>query len=149
MGSTQIDSVLRAELTQQQYAAAADSAREVLCLACAGSGKSRTLAYRIARLIGEGVTPSSIVAFTFTEKAAESIKRRVASALARVGLQPELLGAMYVGTIHSYCQNILGQIDARYRQFDVLDDNRLTLYLISRETLILPCGRSADQQWGA
>lgn len=132
MGSTQIDSVLRAELTQQQYAAAADSAREVLCLACAGSGKSRTLAYRIARLIGEGVTPSSIVAFTFTEKAAESIKRRVASALARVGLQPELLGAMYVGTIHSYCQNILGQIDARYRQFDVLDDNRLTLYLISR-----------------
>lgn len=127
-----IDAVLHQELTRQQYDAAVDPAREVLCLACAGSGKSRTLAYRIARLIGQGVAPSSIVAFTFTEKAAESIKRRVASALARVGLQPELLGAMYVGTIHSYCQNILGQIDARYRQFDVLDDNRLKLYLISR-----------------
>src|SRR5690606_15554614 len=85
-----------------------------------------------ARLIGEGASPSSIVAFTFTEKAAESIKRRVASALSRAGLQPELLGAMYIGTVHSYCQNILGQIDARYRQFDVLDDNRLKLYLISR-----------------
>lgn len=127
-----IDAILHQELTQEQYDAAVDPAREVLCLACAGSGKSRTLAYRIARLIGQGVAPNSIVAFTFTEKAAESIKRRVASALTRVGLQPELLGAMYVGTIHSYCQNILGQIDARYRQFDVLDDNRLKLYLISR-----------------
>jgi DNA helicase II / ATP-dependent DNA helicase PcrA len=132
MAVAAIDAVLRQELTQQQYDAAIDPAREVLCLACAGSGKSRTLAYRIARLIGEGAAPSSIVAFTFTEKAAESIKRRVSSALSRVGLQPELLGAMYVGTIHSYCQSILGQIDARYRQFDVLDDNRLKLYLISR-----------------
>lgn len=132
MATPAIDVVLRQQLTQQQYDAAVDSAREVLCLACAGSGKSRTLAYRIARLIGQGVAPSSIVAFTFTEKAAESIKRRVASALIQVGLQPELLGAMYIGTIHSYCQNVLGQIDARYRQFDVLDDNRLKLYLISR-----------------
>lgn len=132
MGAPAIDAILRQELTQQQYDAAVDPAREVLCLACAGSGKSRTLAYRIARLIGEGVAPNSLVAFTFTEKAAESIKRRVASALTRVGFQPELLGAMYIGTIHSYCQNILGQIDARYRQFDVLDDNRLKLYLISR-----------------
>jgi len=127
-----INAILLQDLTPQQYDAAVDPAREVLCLACAGSGKSRTLAYRIARLIGQGVAPSSIVAFTFTEKAAESIKRRVASALIRVGLQPELLGAMYVGTIHSYCQNVLGQTDARYRQFDVLDDNRLKLYLISR-----------------
>jgi DNA helicase-2/ATP-dependent DNA helicase PcrA len=132
MSAQPIDAVLRRELTEQQYIAATDDAREVLCLACAGSGKSRTLAYRIARLIGEGVAPSSIVAFTFTEKAAESIKRRVASALSMVGLEPELLGAMYIGTVHSYCQSILGQIDARYRQFDVLDDNRLKLYLISR-----------------
>jgi DNA helicase-2/ATP-dependent DNA helicase PcrA len=132
MGVPGIDAILRQDLTQQQYEAAIDPAREVLCLACAGSGKSRTLAYRIARLIGQGVAASSIVAFTFTEKAAESIKRRVATALTKVGLQPELLGAMYIGTIHSYCQNILGQINARYRQFDVLDDNRLKLYLISR-----------------
>jgi len=46
-----IDQVLRNELTPQQYDAAVDTAREVLCLACAGSGKSRTLAYRIARLV--------------------------------------------------------------------------------------------------
>lgn len=127
-----IDDVLRAELTQQQYDAATDTAEEVLTLACAGSGKSKTLAYRIARLVGEGENPESIVAFTFTEKAAESIKHRVAQALIKIDSDPNLIGAMYVGTIHSYCQMVLGQMDARYRQFDVLDDNRLKLYLISR-----------------
>ena len=127
-----IDPVLRAELTPAQYDAATDPAPEVLCLACAGSGKSRTLAYRIARLIAEGEPPESIVAFTFTEKAADTIKRRVALALATAGIDPTVMGAMYIGTIHAYCQRILGDIDATYRQYDVLDDNRLKLYLISR-----------------
>ena len=127
-----IDQVMRAELTDEQYAAAIDPAREVLCLACAGSGKSRTLAYRIARLIAEGEAPEGIVAFTFTEKAAESIKRRVSQALLTAGLDPTVMGAMYIGTIHGFCQRVLGNIDARYRQYDVLDENRLKLYLISR-----------------
>ena len=128
----QVDDVLSAELTAAQYQAALDDAREVLCLACAGSGKSKTLAYRAVRLVAEGVDPRSIVAFTYTDKAAESIKQQVARALARVGIPPTTLGAMYIGTIHSYCQRVLREIDARYRQFDVLDNNRLTLYLGSR-----------------
>lgn len=127
-----IDHVLRSELTPDQYAAAVDPVCEVLCLACAGSGKSRTLAYRIARLLAQGEAPEGIVAFTFTEKAAESIKRRVSQALAAAGLDPTMMGAMYIGTIHAYCQRVLGDMDATYRQFDVLDENRLKLYLISR-----------------
>lgn len=101
-------------------------------MACAGSGKSRTLAFRVARLVAQGESPDGVVAFTFTEKAADTIKRRVATALAAVGVEPAILGAMYIGTIHSYCNNVLLQMDARYRQFDVLDENRLKLYLISR-----------------
>ncbi|HHW44997.1 MAG TPA: ATP-dependent helicase [Desulfotomaculum sp.] len=127
-----IEQVLRNELTPEQFAAALDQKKEVLCLACAGSGKSRTLAYRIARLLAEGEPPEGIVAFTFTEKAAESIKRRISQALSTAGLDPTMMGAMYIGTIHSYCQRVLGDIDATYRQFDVLDENRLKLYLISR-----------------
>ncbi len=127
-----IAQVLRSELTTEQYNAAVDPAAEVLCLACAGSGKSRTLAYRIARLLAEGERPEGIVAFTFTEKAAESIKRRVSQALQAAGLDPTSIGAMYIGTIHAYCQRILGHIDPTYRQYDVLDENRLRLYLISR-----------------
>lgn len=127
-----ITQILQTNLTPEQFRAANDPANEILCLACAGSGKSRTLAYRIARLVAEGENPESIVAFTFTEKAAESIKRRVAEALQKAGLSPSIIGAMYIGTIHSYCKFLLGEMDAKYRQFDVLDPNRLKLYLISR-----------------
>jgi DNA helicase-2/ATP-dependent DNA helicase PcrA len=127
-----IDQVLRNNLTDEQYAAAVDPAREIICLACAGSGKSRTLAYRIARLLAEGVSPEGIVAFTFTEKAAETIRRRVSQALLKAGLDPTAMGAMFIGTIHSYCQRVLAELDARNRQYDVLDENRLTLYVISR-----------------
>ena len=127
-----IDRVLRNRLTGDQYASAVDHVREVLCLACAGSGKSTTLAYRIARLLAEDEAPEGIVAFTFTEKAAESIKRRISQALSTAGLDATVMGAMYIGTIHAYCQRVLGDIDATYRQYDVLDENRLKLYLISR-----------------
>ena len=127
-----IDPVLKQDLTPDQYAAAVDPAPEVLCLACAGSGKSTTLAYRIVRLLAQQALPENIVAFTFTEKAAESIKRRVSAALSAAGLDPTVMGAMYIGTIHAYCQRIMGDMNAIYRQFDVLDENRLKLFLISR-----------------
>ncbi|MBU7438597.1 UvrD-helicase domain-containing protein [Paraburkholderia fungorum] len=124
---------LRAEgLTAEQAAAAADTSSTVLCIACAGSGKSQTLAYRIARVISEGTPATAIVAITFTEKAADSIKRRVAKVLVRCGLSANLIGQMYIGTIHAFCQNVLGDSDAIFRQYDVLDDNRFTLYLMSR-----------------
>ncbi|MET0118929.1 MAG: ATP-dependent DNA helicase [Sedimenticola sp.] len=127
-----INDILREKLSGEQYDAAVDMSGEVLTLACAGSGKSTTLAYRIAFLVANGADPMGIVAFTFTEKAAESIKRNVAKALVAGGMSTSLLGAMYIGTIHSYCQHVLGMMDARYRQFDVLDANRLILYIMSR-----------------
>ena len=127
-----IDEILRNELTDEQYNAVIDNNNEILCIACAGSGKSTTIAYRISRLLFEGEPPESIVAITFTEKAAESIKLKIAQTLPKVGLNPELLGAMYIGTVHSFAKNLLGELDAIYRQFDVLDENRLILYLISR-----------------
>jgi DNA helicase II / ATP-dependent DNA helicase PcrA len=128
-----IREILEQNLTRpHQQDAALDENNRILTLACAGSGKSRTLAFRIARLLASGEDPKGIVAFTFTDKAAESIKLRVAMALRASGIPDTALGAMYIGTIHSYCQNILGQMDARYRQFDVLDENRFKLYLISR-----------------
>lgn len=127
-----IDQLLEANLTDNQRRAVLDDGKEILCLACAGSGKSRTLAYRIAYLIAKGCPPQSIIAFTFTEKAADSIKRRVAEALGKFSLPQTLVGAMFIGTIHSYCQYLLGSVDAKYRQFEVLDENGLKLYLLSR-----------------
>ena len=127
-----ITEILEQNLTDEQRMAVLDDHRDILCLACAGSGKSRTLAFRIAYLVANGCPADSIVAFTFTDKAAESIKRRVSEALARVELPQTMVGAMYIGTIHAYCQQLLGNVDAQYRQFEVLDENGLKLYLLSR-----------------
>lgn len=124
--------ILRANLTDEQYETVVDESRHILCLACAGSGKSRTLAYKIAFLLSKGEAPESIVAFTFTEKAAESIKRRVAEALRKFSLPENYIGAMFIGTLDSFCQKLLGNIDANYRQFDILDQNGLFLFVLSR-----------------
>lgn len=131
-GPTDIDDILRRELTDEQRAAATDESSDVLVIACAGSGKSRTLAYRIAWLIARGADPASIVAFTFTEKAADSIQQRVATALTRTGRPATEVGKVRIGTIHGFCREMLVRVDARYRQFDVLDQNGLHLFLISR-----------------
>ena len=127
------EEILRSNLTDEQYEAVIDKSRNILCIACAGSGKSRTLAYKIAYLISEGETPESIIAFTFTEKAAESIKRRVAEALRKFDLSENIVGSMFIGTLDAFCQKLLGDINAKYRQFDILDQNRLILYVMSRQ----------------
>ena len=57
-----IERVLKSNLTEDQYNAVIDERRNILCLACAGSGKSRTLAYKIAYLLSQGEAPESIVA---------------------------------------------------------------------------------------
>ncbi|MFT4105556.1 MAG: ATP-dependent DNA helicase [Lacrimispora sp.] len=126
------EQILRTNLTDDQYDAVIDESKHILCLACAGSGKSRTLAYKIAYLISKGEAPDSIVAFTFTEKAAESIKRRVAEALRKFNLSENYIGAMFIGTLDAFCQKLLGDINAKYRQYDILDRNGLILFLMSR-----------------
>ncbi|GGA19292.1 ATP-dependent helicase [Dyella nitratireducens] len=130
---TDVNELIQSEgLTQAQADAVVDDAQAILCIACAGSGKSQTLAYRIARLMSQGVPAASIVAITFTEKAADAIKRRIASVLERTGQSSNLIGQMFIGTIHAFCQNVLADGDALFRQYDVLDGNRFTLYLMSR-----------------
>lgn len=126
------EEIMRSNLTNDQYDAVIDEERHILCLACAGSGKSRTLAYKIAYLVSKGEAPESIIAFTFTEKAAESIKRRVAEALRKFGVSENFIGAMFIGTLDSFCQKLLGDINAKYRQYDILDRNGLILFLMSR-----------------
>jgi DNA helicase-2/ATP-dependent DNA helicase PcrA len=102
-------------------------------IASAGSGKTEVVSQRVAALCSEGVAPEAIVAFTFTERAAASLKARIERCiLADQSLgEPFLdrLGAMFVGTIHAYCFALLQQHVPRYETFDLLDDNRLTAFL--------------------
>src|SRR3990170_339292 len=92
-------------------------------IACAGAGKTEFVSKRIAYLISKGFAkPENIVAFTFTERAAEELKFRIRQRIRElIGHQPDV-GDMYVGTIHSFCFKLLQDFVPKYRVFDVLDE---------------------------
>ena len=96
----------------------------LLILACAGSGKTETLACRAANMINEGVPRGSIVAFTFTEHAATELKHRIRRRVEETTPDEPSLGDMYVGTIHSYCLKVLRDRDPECRIFEVMDETR-------------------------
>lgn len=103
-------------------------------IASAGSGKTEVVSQRVADLLADGVAPESIIAFTFTERAAEELKNRIAQRVdARLGnAGVNRLGGLFVGTIHAFCFRLLQQRVPRYETYDVLDDNQVTAFL-SRE----------------
>lgn len=98
-------------------------------IACAGSGKTEVVSRRTAELIKNGAKPRSIVAFTFTEKAADELKARVREILDKECPDKADLGDMYVGTIHSFCFEMLKELEPRYRSYDVLDDPRRVAFI--------------------
>lgn len=79
----------------------------VLILAGAGSGKTKTLTHRIASLVHDGVSPYSVLAVTFTNKAAKEMRARVAHLLGRSHEDRSFMP--YMGTFHSICVRILRQ----------------------------------------
>lgn len=119
-------------------------------IACAGSGKTESISQRIAGLIEQGAIPESIVAFTFTERAAAELKERIINRTAeRCGEAIKgRLARMYVGTIHGYCFKLLQDHVPSFGNFDVLDEHRHA-GLISREAnrLRLKQRLSADAHW--
>ncbi|HKL09860.1 MAG TPA: UvrD-helicase domain-containing protein, partial [Clostridia bacterium] len=89
-------------LNDRQLEAVKHTEGPVLLVAGAGSGKTRVLTYRIAYLIDElGIHPSSILAITFTNKAANEMKNRV------MDLVGDASRNMWVSTFHSACVRIL------------------------------------------
>jgi len=88
------------ELNSGQREAATAVQGPVLILAGAGTGKTRAITYRIAHLIDQGVPGSSILAVTFTNKAAGQMKERVRDLLVRKGLAYD---DPWIGTFHSFC----------------------------------------------
>ncbi|HOI73579.1 MAG TPA: ATP-dependent helicase [Syntrophales bacterium] len=106
------------ELNEEQRGVVLEESGPLLVIAGAGSGKTRTLTYRVARLIETGVPPNRILLATFTNKAAWSMLSRVRSLL---GLELE---RFWGGTFHSVAHRILRRHADRLgyeRSFSILD----------------------------
>lgn len=117
-------------------------------IACAGSGKTESVARRVSALIEEGESPNAIVAFTFTEKAAAELKERIYKRVAEAMGDDYLgrLGPMFVGTIHGYCFQMLQDQVPRFGNYDVIDPHRHSA-LLSREHRRLDLSRLGNGHW--
>ncbi len=125
--------------TQEQRAAIESRAPEVLVEAGAGTGKTGVMVDRYCRLVcDQGVSPSAVLAFTFTDKAAAELRQRIRAELehrAEAGSERarELLpglGSAWVTTIHGFCNRLLSAhpvaigIDPRFRVLDAPETGR-------------------------
>ena len=125
-------------LTHDQQTAALERGRDVVVTAGAGSGKTSTLVARYASLLADGYSPRSVVAITFTKKAAREMRSRVRQALNDlvrqaasdaerqrwVALDAEMDSAR-IDTIHSLCSEILRAHPAEAGidpKFNVIDE---------------------------
>ncbi|MGH7815996.1 MAG: ATP-dependent helicase [Candidatus Binatia bacterium] len=91
----------RNELNEAQYEAVAAVEGPLLIVAGAGTGKTRTLVYRVAHLIDQGIDPRSILLLTFTRRAAEEMIRRAGLLIG--GRSSQVSG----GTFHSFANLVL------------------------------------------
>jgi len=108
----------RAQLNDEQFNAVTASFGPLLVLAGAGSGKTRTLTYRVAYLLSQGVKPSEILLLTFTNKAAKEMLHRVQDL---TGIEP---ARFWGGTFHSIghrALRIYGEAIGLPRNFTILD----------------------------
>ena len=99
--ATAINIDYAAELNEQQLAAVTASPGPLLVIAGAGSGKTRTLTYRVAYLLENGIDPRNILLLTFTNKAARQMLDRVANLL------PVDASGLWGGTFHSIGNRML------------------------------------------
>lgn len=127
------------KLTSEQQEAIAEIDRNLQIIACAGSGKTEVITRRIANILQNkpDIKPENIVAFTFTEKAASSMKSRVAKALSDNPLLN--IEQMYIGTIHGFCHHLLIRYTEGFREYKVLDTVKNHLFVAR---YCIECGMS-------
>lgn len=106
------------DLNEAQRAAVEYIDGPSLVIAGAGSGKTRVLTYKIAYLLSQGMKPWSIMAFTFTNKAAREMKERIGKLVGN-----DLAQHLYMGTFHSIFSRIL-RAEAEHIGFN----NNFTIY---------------------
>ncbi|MDP3726065.1 MAG: UvrD-helicase domain-containing protein [bacterium] len=132
-------------LNQEQKKAVLHTVGPLLVIAGAGTGKTRVLTHRIARLIQSGVSPERILAVTFTNKAAKEMRERVISLIKEAGVQNtpfHIYETPFIGTFHSLGVFILresGKYIGIKQNFSIKDrDDSLRLLKEAMKTLGVP-----------
>jgi superfamily I DNA/RNA helicase len=131
----------RSRLNRAQREAVEHADGPLLVLAGAGSGKTRVITHRIARLVERGVAPAAIVALTFTNKAAAEMRERTSALLGRSkvpkaggGRGHAGPGALTVCTFHAFGLDVLGRereaVGGRFTIFDQGDQISLVKQLL-------------------
>jgi len=124
------------ELSGIQREAVCFNSGPSLVVAGAGSGKTRVLTYKIAQLIEEGIRPSSILALTFTNKAAREMKDRIGKLVG-----DENSKRLWMGTFHSIFSRILRKesellgFTSDFTIYDTADSNNLIKSIIKERKL--------------
>ncbi len=125
----------KSALNDEQFAAVTAEPGPLLVLAGAGSGKTRTLTYRVAYLLSKGVRPGEILLLTFTNKAAKEMLHRVQEL---TGIEPQ---RFWGGTFHSLGNRALrmyGEAIQLPKNFTILDADE-------SETLLKQTVEAADK----
>lgn len=121
------------DLNPEQHKAVTTTEGPVLILAGAGTGKTRVITARVAYMINQGIAPESILAVTFTNKAANEMRERLATMVEKA-----LVKKVTVSTFHALCVRILrADIDRlgykkNFTIYDESDQNGLIKKLITR-----------------
>src|SRR5262245_55165773 len=97
------------ELNQAQRRAAAADDRPLLIIAGAGTGKTQTLAHRVAALIARGADPRRILLLTFSRRAAQEMTRRAARLIGRSSSAAPAAALPWAGTFHAIANRLLRQ----------------------------------------
>ena len=119
------------DLNKAQQEAVLNHKGPALVIAGAGSGKTRVLTYRIAYLLSMGVSPSRILALTFTNKAANEMKERIATMVS-----PSLARNLWMGTFHSLFARILRReaevlgFPSNFTIYDTIDSRSLVKTIV-------------------
>lgn len=112
--------------TQEQQKAIEADNQYLRIIACAGSGKTTTLVGKLSYILNkDDLKPENIIAFTFTEKAANELKNKVIKELKDI----HGLADIQIGTIHSWCLKSLQDNLYKYQNYSVLDEIKLKIFV--------------------
>ena len=96
------------QYTKSQLKAIQTIDKNLLIVACAGSGKTQVISKRIITILKtQNIKPENIIAFTYTEKAAVELKNRILRIASEEQLSTIGMAELFVGTIHAWCLKVL------------------------------------------